>query len=144
MAKSVKLQVLTPARMFYTGDIEMVIVKTPSGEEGFLANHAWSCKLLVPGELWIQEAGAKGFKVAALAGGFIDIKEDFIIYTDAAEWPEEIDTARAASHMEEKKLWLTEHPDDAPDEIAGARISVTKQKTRIGVAAGGARRRRTT
>ena len=143
MAKSVKLQVLTPDRMFYSGDIEMVIVKTPSGEEGFMAHHAWSCKLLAPGEIWIQEVGAKNFKVAATAGGFIDIKDDFIVYADAAEWPEEIDKTRAITHQEEVERWLVEHPHDEPDDIAAARRSVVKQKARVRVAAGGSSSRRT-
>ena len=141
MAKSVKLQVLTPSRMFYEGDIELVIARTLTGDEGFMAGHSWACKLLVIGELWIQEAGVKDFKYAAISGGFIDVKEDIIVYTDAAEWSEEIDTQRALVKKAKMEEWLKEHQDD-PTRVARAKKSITKQLTRIKVAAGGVRRKR--
>jgi len=88
--KSVKLHVITPSKMFYEGDIEIVIVRTLSGEEGFMANHAWACKLLDAGKLRIKEFGAKEFKVAAISGGFIDIMDEIVIFTDSAEWSEDV------------------------------------------------------
>ena len=88
MAKSFRLEVITPERLFYEGDVEMVIVRTLLGYEGFLANHSWACKLLDTGVLKIKETGAKEFKIAAITGGFIDVKDRIIIFTDAAEWPD--------------------------------------------------------
>ena len=88
MVRSVKLQVITPSSLFYEGEIELVIVKTLTGEEGFMAHHAWACKLLAEGKLRIREAGTKGLKTAMISGGFIDVMEDIVIYTDAAEWGE--------------------------------------------------------
>ena len=46
--------------------------------------------------MWIQEKGAakNSYKVAAIAGGFIDVKDTIIIYTDAVEWAEDIDMER--------------------------------------------------
>ena len=92
--KSVKLHVITPSEMFYEGDIELIIARTHSGEEGFMANHAWEIKLLDVGNLWIKESGAKEFKVAAISGGFIDVMDEIVIYTDTAEWPEGVETRR--------------------------------------------------
>ena len=50
MAKTIKLEIITPSRLFYRGDIEMIIVPTLYGEEGFMANHSWATKLLDVGE----------------------------------------------------------------------------------------------
>ena len=86
MAKSILLEVITPSKLFYKGEVELVICRTLTGDEGFMANHSWACKLLDVGELWIQEAGAKDFRVAAIAGGYVDVKDYIVIYTDAAEW----------------------------------------------------------
>lgn len=141
MAKSIKLEVITPSKLFYMGDVELVIVRTLTGDEGFMANHTWACKLLDAGELWIQEAGSKDFKVAALAGGYIDVKDYIVIFTDAAEWPDEIDVARAQDEKAKAEDWLR-HPSDDDSEIARAKIAIAKSLTRMNVKIGGARRKR--
>lgn len=141
MAKSMLLEVITPSKLFYKGEVELVIVRTLTGDEGFMADHTWAVKLLDAGELWFQEAGAKDFKIAALAGGFVDVKDDIVIFTDAAEWPEEIDLARAESEKEKAEDWLR-HPSDDDAEIARAKIAIAKSMTRMHVKAGGYRRKR--
>ncbi|MCL1810451.1 MAG: F0F1 ATP synthase subunit epsilon [Clostridiales bacterium] len=144
MAKSVKLQVITPSKLFYEGEVELVIVKTLTGEEGYMANHSWACKLLDVGEIWIQEAGSKTFKGATAAGGFVDVMDDIIIYTDAAEWSSDIDKARALHEQELAESWLSEHndPDENPEYIKRAMISVSKQKARVHLVDGVGRRRK--
>ena len=135
--KSIRLHVITPSKMFYEGDIEIVIANTPAGEEGFMANHAWCCKLLDVEKLWIKEAGAKDFKVAAVSGGFIDIMEEIIIFTDSAEWPEDIDTERALAEQAKAENWLLEHKgkkETNPAAVERAKANVSRQKLRLGVA----------
>jgi len=141
MPKSMLLEVITPSKLFYKGEVELVIVRTLTGDEGFMAGHTWAVKLLAPGELWFQEAGAKDFKIAALAGGFIDVKGDIVIFTDAAEWPEQIDLERAQREKEKAEDWL-KHPSDNDLEIAKAKIAIAKSLTRMHVKAGGYRRKR--
>ncbi|HML37783.1 MAG TPA: ATP synthase F1 subunit epsilon [Bacillota bacterium] len=141
MPRSVQLEVITPSKLFYKGDVELVIARTLTGDEGFMAGHTWAVKLLDAGELWFQEAGAKDFRIAALAGGFIDVKEDIIIYTDAAEWPEDIDVTRAQQEKEKAEDWLR-HPSEDDSEVARAKIAIQKSLTRMHVQAGGYRRKR--
>lgn len=86
MAKSFNLEILTPEKQFYSGEVDIVIVRTLSGEEGFLANHIWACKLLDSGILRIREAGVKEEKRAEISGGFIDVHGDIFIFSDSAEW----------------------------------------------------------
>ena len=107
MANSVKLEVITPSKLFYSGEVELVIVTTLTGDEGFMANHSWATKLLDVGELWIQEKGKTydEFKVAAVSGGFIDVKESIVIFTDAAEWSEDIDMERVLSKKATVEDW---------------------------------------
>ena len=106
-----------------------------------MAGHTWAVKLLAAGELWLQEAGAKDFKIAALAGGFVDVKDNLVIFTDAAEWPEDIDLKRAEHEKEKAEDWL-KHPSDDDSEISRARIAIQKSITRMHVKAGGYRRKR--
>lgn len=144
MARSFRLEVVTPERLFYEGDVELVIARTLLGDEGFMANHAWACKLLATGELWIQEEGQKDFRIAAISGGFIDVKNEMIIFTDAAEWPSEIDIDRSREHKESAEEYLKTHSTLNADEaeIVKAKVSLSKAITRMGVAAGGMRRKR--
>ncbi len=145
MAKSFVLEVVTPSKLFYMGNVEMVIARTLAGDEGFMANHAWACKLLDVGELWIQEEGCKDFKIAAIADGYIDVKDNIIIFTDAAEWPDDIDVDRAKSEKERAEEWLRINTSDSKSDtldIAKAQHAIAKSLTRMGVKTGGTRRKR--
>jgi len=135
MAKSFKLKVITPERLFYEGEIEMVIVRTLLGDEGFMANHLWACKLLDTGVLRIKEAGAREFKIAAITGGFVDVKGDVVIFTDAAEWPDEIDMERQKRKLEEAKSRL-KHCNQEDTEFKNAKISLIKAINRMNVKTG--------
>ncbi len=145
MANSVKLEIITPSKLFYRGDVELVIVTTLEGDEGFMAGHSWACKLLDIGELWIQEAGAApdDFRVAALAGGFIDVKDSIIIYTDAVEWSSDIDMERVLSEKAKAEDWLVQHESHAdPNDVMKAKIAISKSAIRSSVAEGGHRHKR--
>ena len=109
MANSFVLEIVTPEKHFYTGDVEIVIARLVSGDEGFMAGHAWACKLLGTGELWFREAGAREFRLAAVSGGFIDVRGDVLIFTDSAEWPDEIDVGRAEEACKHEQDWLDQH-----------------------------------
>lgn len=139
MANSVLLEVVTPSKLFYMGEVEMVIARPTTGYEGFMANHTWACKLLDTGKLMIKEKGAKDFKVAAVTGGYIDIKDQFIVYTDAAEWSEDIDVSRSKSEMEKAEQWLKTHPveEDSDLNILKAKLAITKAINRMKIAGGG-------
>lgn len=140
---SVRLEVITPSKMFYRGEVELVIVTTLDGDEGFMAGHVWGCKLLAVGELWIQEKGAgkDEWKIAAVAGGFIDVKDSIVIYTDAVEWSEDIDMERVLSEKAKAEDWIAKNPefDEESQEMQNARLALAKAQIRRDVAEGGKR-----
>ncbi len=89
-----KLQVISPDRIFYEGDVEMVEVRTTEGEMGIYAEHIPLTAIIAPGILRIHENGE--VKEAALLSGFIEItKKKVTILAESCEWPEEIDVHRA-------------------------------------------------
>ncbi len=89
--EGVLLQVITPEEMFFSGQVDMGIATCRDGQEGFMANHAWCVKLLADeGTLKIRRHGEKDLLRARVKGGHVDIKERFVIYTDEAEWEEDI------------------------------------------------------
>lgn len=141
---SFRLEVMTPSKLFYRGEVDMVIVTTKDGDEGFMAGHVWACKLLEVSELWIQEKGAgkDEWRVAAVSGGFVDMKDSMVIYTDAVEWSEDIDMERVLSEKAKAEDWLVKNPDadENSEEVQTAKLILAKAETRAGVAEGGKRR----
>lgn len=94
MADLFKVQVITPERTFYEGDVSMVELTTTEGDIGVFRNHIPLTAIIAPGVLKLHEAG--GVKEAALISGFIEIlPEKIVIMAEVAEWPDEIDANRA-------------------------------------------------
>lgn len=89
-----KLEVVSPDRVFYTGDVEMVEMNTTEGEIGVYPGHIPTTAIVTPGMLRIHEEGE--VKEAVLLEGIVKILGDGItILAEACEWPEEIDIVRA-------------------------------------------------
>ena len=141
MAKTVSIQIITPEKLFYEGEVEIVIVRTLFGEEAFMADHIWALKLLDVGELWLREGGQKNYKVAAISGGFIDVKDQIMVFADAAEWPEEIDVERQNATIQrgEERIKSAKDSKDNERKISEAKKSIKKAENRLSVAAGGKR-----
>lgn len=140
MANSYTLEIVTPEKLFYMGEVEQVIVRTLDGEEAFMAHHSWACKLLATGELWIMEAGSKDYKIAALSGGFVDVRDSVIIYSDSAEWPEDVDEDRAKKAKTRAEERIKGYGEDL--DINRAKLAIIKANTRINIKGGSGRRKR--
>lgn len=111
MASTFELEIVTPDRKFFEGEVERIVVRTIQGDLGILKNHMHTVSPLDIGVVKIKQKGQ--YREAACAGGFIQIKDEkTTIITDAAEWPEEVDVERAkkAAARAEKRL-----KDDSPD-----------------------------
>ncbi|MCL2364947.1 MAG: F0F1 ATP synthase subunit epsilon [Defluviitaleaceae bacterium] len=102
--KKIEVRILTPhARTAanpykYQAEVNMVIVRTTTGDRGFLPGHEACSVVLDAGILRIiTGADAPELKLAVL-GGIAQMDEDVLtVITETAEWPEEIDRARAAA-----------------------------------------------
>ena len=71
---TMKLEVITPERSFYTGDVTFVELNTTEGEVGIYARHIPMTMIIAPGVLMItEEDGTK--KKAALLKGFVEVTE---------------------------------------------------------------------
>lgn len=130
-SKFFRLQVITPDRIFYEGEAELVELTTSEGEMGVLKGHIPLTAILVPGVLKIKEA--EGVRMAALHDGFVEIfKDHMTILAEACEWPEEIDVKRAeeAKQRAEKRL----SGGEANINIARAELALRKSLIRIQLA----------
>ncbi len=94
MAEVMKLNVITPEKQFYTGDVTMVELTTTEGNIGVYPNHIPLTAVVAPGVLTIHEESGK--KEASLISGFITILPDTVtVMAEIAEWPDDIDFKRA-------------------------------------------------
>jgi len=88
------VEVVTPYRMFFSGEVESLILKTIDGEMGVMDNHIPMVVVVDVGPLKIKQNGK--WIEAVLTEGFMEItREKVIIIVDTAEWPDEIDKNRA-------------------------------------------------
>lgn len=128
--KMFRVQVITPDRIFYTGEAEMIEFATNSGQIGVYKNHIPLTTVLAPGAVIIHEA--EGEKIAAVHAGFAEIlSEQVTLLAEIAEWAEEIDIARAEAakkRAEERLLAKT-----ADIDLARAEFALRKALTRIDV-----------
>ena len=71
MAETMKLQVITPDKEFFHGDVSMVELNTADGELGVYPQHIPLTTAAAPGVLKIHQDGQ--VKKAALLSGFLQI-----------------------------------------------------------------------
>ena len=122
------LRIITPERLFYENQVNMVEFNTTEGEIGVLPGHVPLTVIVKPGILDITEP--EGDKVAALHAGFAEIlPERVTILAEIIEWPEEIDEerARAAKERAEEKL----RSKTAETDLARAETALQRAVARI-------------
>ena len=80
------LRIITPDRVFYENQVDMVEFNTTEGEVGILPGHIPMTVIVKPGVLCIGEP--EGEKLAALHAGFAEIlPEGVTILAEGIEWP---------------------------------------------------------
>ncbi len=128
--KMFQVQVITPDRVFYAGEAEMIEFTTNSGQIGVYKNHIPLTTVLAPGAVIIHEA--EGEKIAAVHAGFAEIlPEQVTLLAEIAEWSEEIDISRAEAAKKRAKKRFMAKPADI--DLARAEFALRKALTRIGV-----------
>lgn len=126
--RTFSIRIVTPERVFYEGTAIMAEFNTSEGEIGVYAGHIPMTVILRPGVLTLTEDDGK--KKAALHTGFAEILQDSItILAEEAEWPGEIDIARAQAARERAEARIREHKADT--DIARAETALQRAIARI-------------
>ena len=96
MANKIRLDIVTPERMVYSDDVNMVIARATDGDIGILPGHA---PLIAGLEIWPLRVRTDAGEISiALCSGFIEVRSEKVtILASCAELPEEIDVKRAAA-----------------------------------------------
>ncbi|MBQ1172649.1 MAG: ATP synthase F1 subunit epsilon [Lachnospiraceae bacterium] len=130
MADLFKLRIITPDRVFYEGEAEMVEFNTTEGEIGIYKKHIPMTVIIKPGILTITEESET--KTAALHAGFAEILPDQVtIMAEIIEWPVEIDQDRAEQAKERAEERLQNKTPET--DIARAETALLRAMARIEV-----------
>ena len=122
------IRIITPDRIFYEGEAEMVEFNTVEGEVGIYKNHIPMTMIIKPGILCMTNGEEE--KVAALHAGFVEVLPDKItILAEIVEWPNEIDLERAEAAKERAQKRLREK--NPKTDMVRAEIALQKSIARI-------------
>ena len=125
MANTIRLEVVTPERLVYSQDVNMVIARATDGDIGILPGHAPLIAGLNIAPLRIKLDDTE--QQLAVSGGFIEVTpEKITVLAATAETAEEIDAKRAeeAKERAEGRLKSGENFDQARAEAALQRALV--------------------
>ena len=127
-----QVEIITPDRVFYTGEGDMIEFTTASGEIGVYKKHIPLTTVLAPGIVKIHKTGEDDV-IAAVHSGFAEILPDKVtLLAEIAEWPDEIDRNRAqeAKIRAERRL----QNDKSNVNITRAELALHKALVRIELA----------
>ena len=123
---TIKLEIVSPDRVVYAADIDMLIARSTGGEIGILPKHIPLVTGLQPHAMKIHVDG--GEKLFAVAGGFMEVEpEKITVLATAAEEPIDIDinrAQRAYERAQERLQRLREDPDAQASIIDEQRASL--------------------
>ncbi len=127
-----RLDILTPYRRLYAGEVESILFRTDDGEIVVLAGHEPIAAPVVPCVLQVR--GPDGNKYAAAAEGFVTITQTKVqIFLDAAEWAVEIDKKRAEEALERAEKRLVD--GTMSWELTRVRYAAARARTRLATVA---------
>ncbi|MDI6716485.1 MAG: F0F1 ATP synthase subunit epsilon [Actinomycetota bacterium] len=132
MANKLICEVVSPERVVYSGEAEMVVARGVEGELGIMAHHIPIVTPLEIGELRVIRED--GVEYIAVMGGYLEFRDNkMTVLADIAELASQIDVARAQLKKEERERELAEAK--ASDEaLLQAEISLKKALLRLKVA----------
>jgi F-type H+-transporting ATPase subunit epsilon len=130
--KSFYLEIITPRRAVYKG--EVVSFSAPGVVGGFqvLKNHAALLSSIKVGEVKLTDAAGKEVRYAT-SGGFVEVHDNTVVLlAETAERADEIDVERAKSSRERAKKRLEEK--QATLDAARATLALQRAQNRLHIA----------
>jgi F-type H+-transporting ATPase subunit epsilon len=133
------LEIVTPERRAFEGDVDEVIVPGSEGELGILPHHAPLISLLGHGVLRLRRGGEE--QQFAIFGGFLQVRPDrVVVLAETADMASEIDVTRAERARREAQRVLEGGVVEATD-LDAARAALQRALVRLKVAERGTRSR---
>lgn len=134
MANKIKLEIVSPEKLVYATEVNMLIVRSTDGDLGILPNHAPLIAGLLPHAMRVQNDD--GEQLIAVSGGFMEVQPKKItVLASSAELPIDIDVNRAHQAYEraKKRLEAFKNATPRPDDIDSIRAeaALNRAKARL-------------
>ena len=130
MAKTLKLEVVTPEGTVYSEDVEMVTLPGIAGQMGIYPRHVPLISQMVPGEMIVRKDGRDSF--VATGAGLIEVTANRVsILTDLAVPADRIDEAKAEEARRRAEARL--HEKLSAEELAAVNASLTRSLAQLRV-----------
>ena len=112
---SLQVELVSPERILWSGEADMVVARTTEGDIAFLSGHAPFIGALGIGAVTIEEPGNARTKVA-VHGGFVEVSHNRVtILSDVAELAGDIDLGRAQAAKDRAEAAYHAEPTDEND-----------------------------
>lgn len=126
------VEIVSPERVLFSGEGDMVVARAVSGDIAFLPGHAPYVGALNVGPVRVI-LPQHGETAAAVHGGFVNVSNDrVIVLSDVAELAEQIDVERAQVAKTRAEAALKADEGDGE-----ARAALDRAVTRLAVAGAG-------
>lgn len=125
-----KLKLIAPDGVKYEHEASEVLLPTPDGQIGILANHEPLISLLAPGEITIKYDSKEHY--LATEGGIVEIAGNLVkILADTAEDVDSMDALKIEEAKKAAETRLAEAKDDV--EYADAYAQLEKQLAKMNI-----------
>ena len=121
---SLRIELVSPEKIVYEGDAELVIARTSDGEIGFQPGHVPFVGNLVSSVVLVALSDG-GVQRIAVHSGFVEVSDNHVaLLCDVAELAEDIDIERAKASLESAKSDLANDPSNSEAVAAANRAEV--------------------
>lgn len=122
---TLQVQVVSPERILWTGDAELVTARTVEGGDiTFLTGHAPFVGALEVGKVTVRPDGGDDVHFA-VHGGFVEVSNNEVsLVTDVAEHADAVDIERAQAAIAAANAALAQDPADASAVAAKRRAEL--------------------
>lgn len=125
------LQIITPEKIFYEGEVQRLIVRTTEGDVGILAKHEKYVAALPSGPIKITMPDGTQ-RTAALSGGAVKVSpHQTAILANAVEWAEDIDIDWAKRSEEDARRRIENSKDQQELQFAEMKLQRALNRLRV-------------
>ena len=120
-------RVITPQKVIYDGEADLVVLRIADGDIGVMRDHAPVVSTVEPREVRITEDDEK--YVYATSDGFFKVSENLVqILVEEAVAPNDIDVDEAESRVEEAENELSELSEDDEVDVKRQREELERRR----------------
>ncbi len=130
--KAYKLEIVTPKRIVFSGDVTSFSAPGVVGGFQVLRSHAPLLSSIAIGEVKFVDGSGNEWRYAT-SGGFVEVHENRVVMlAETAERADEIDVARAEAARERARKRLAEKGADT--DLGRARLALFRAMNRLKIA----------